>query len=166
MKKCFLILMGCFMDLFLNAQTYQEQIIGNWREYRTTVSFSCEGKIYSNIIDKNIEDKIGTEYTFYRSKSLKVNVGGEIIGTYQINGNKLTLDYEAFGYSRAEFPETIKSINSTTMVTEAKMSDFVDKDDLTYFIETDGFKKEFAALVRSFAGKEITVITTKYYTKK
>lgn len=166
MKKCIFFLLAVFMTLFLNAQTYQEQIIGNWREYRMTVSFSCEGKTYSNIIDKNIEDKIGTEYTFYRSKTLKVNIGGGVMGTYRIYGNKLILDYKAFGHSHAEFPETIKSINSTTMVTETKMSDFVDKDDLTYFIETDGFKKEFAALVRSFAGKEITVTTTKYYTKK
>lgn len=166
MKKIFFVFLGSLMPLFLNAQNYQEQILGNWQESRMTISFICDGKTYSNIVEKKYEDKIAVEYTFYRNHSLTVNVGYEINGTYRLTGNRLVLNYEAWGHSYDEFPETIKSINSTTMVTESRMSDFVDKEDLNYFIETDGFKQEYASLVRSFAGKEITLISTKYYIKK
>lgn len=164
MKKTIIILLCLSFVIPAKCQNLQQQIVGHWYNCRVSASIICEGKIYEDVIVQEYTELNGLHYYFNYDNTLGVGKEKEYIGRYKITQDSiLILDYSDGEISYNEFPESVKYISNSLMITERGVTDIIEIDDIEYFILEHGFNKQFAPVFRNLAGKQITMRFKKEY---
>ena len=103
LKSVFAIVMVGFILSVSSCQKEEKKIIGEWEyETATVTEFSCSDPLLSifarSIIQQSLSGMAGTKIEFTKDgKAITVAGGMRNVGTYKVNGNKLTLITD--GYS-------------------------------------------------------------------
>ena len=168
MKLIYSLILFFAFSIIVNAQNYQQKIIGNWVRDDLSISIVYNGTRYDNVIsNKEDDDRLAEKFSFKSNGILEVNLGYIEKGRYVINGNNLTLSYAPWGSSESEDQNySITVLSEKELVLTQTEIDVLAKEDAEWLYSIPSFNNIYKNSISSLIGKRVSFVITIHHKKQ